>query len=58
LGARAGITLQRVEISLFANNVLNAHPYLNKAVDAPTSALVYYTTLMPRTVGLDAAYRF
>jgi iron complex outermembrane receptor protein len=58
LGARAGITWQKFEISLFANNVLNAHPYLNKAVDAPTSTLVYYDTLIPRTIGLNAAYRF
>jgi outer membrane receptor protein involved in Fe transport len=58
LGARAGITWQQIEISLFANNVLNSHPYLNKAVDAPTSTLVYYDTLTPRTIGLNAAYRF
>ena len=58
LGARAGITWQQIEISLFANNVLNAHPYLNKAVDAPASTLVYYNTLIPRTIGLNAAYRF
>jgi outer membrane receptor protein involved in Fe transport len=57
LGARAGITLQRVEISLFANNVLNAHPYLNKAVDAPTSTLVYYDTFTPRTIGIHVDCR-
>jgi iron complex outermembrane receptor protein len=58
LSARAGVTWQHFEISLFANNVLNAHPYLNKAVDAPTSTLVYYDTLTPRTIGLDAVYRY
>jgi iron complex outermembrane recepter protein len=58
LGARAGITWQQIQISLFANNLLNAHPYLNKAADAPASTLVYYDTLIPRTIGVNAAYRF
>jgi iron complex outermembrane recepter protein len=58
LGARAGITWQRFEVALFANNALNAHPYLNKAVDAPASSLVYYDTLIPRTIGLNATYRY
>jgi hypothetical protein len=58
MGARAGITWQRFEVALFANNALNAHPYLNKAVDAPASSLVYYDTLIPRTIGLNATYRY
>jgi iron complex outermembrane recepter protein len=58
LDLRAGITWRGFDVSLFSTNTLNAHPYLNKAVDAPTSTLVYYTTLTPRTVGLDAVYRF
>jgi iron complex outermembrane recepter protein len=58
LNARAGAKWGAFDISLFVNNTLNAHPYLNKAVDNPTSTLVYYTTLTPRTVGLDAVYRF
>jgi outer membrane receptor protein involved in Fe transport len=58
LNLRAGAKWGPLDISLFVNNTLNTHPYLNKAVDNPTSALVYYTTLTPRTIGLDAVYHF
>ena len=55
---RVGTTWGKVDLSVFINNVFNSHPYMNKGVDVQTSTLVYYTTLTPRTVGLDAAYHF
>ena len=58
LNVRAGARWGPLDFSLFVNNSLNAHPDLNKAVDNPTSTLIYYTTFTPRTVGLDAIYRF
>jgi iron complex outermembrane recepter protein len=58
LNLRAGAKWGPLDFSLFVNNTLNSHPYLNKAVDNPTSALVYYTTLTPRTIGIDAVYHF
>jgi iron complex outermembrane recepter protein len=58
LDLRAGVSWGAFDFSLFVNNTLNSHPYLNKGVDSQSSTLVYYTTLTPRMVGLDASYRF
>jgi iron complex outermembrane recepter protein len=56
--ARIGYTHGKLDISLFVQNVFNAHPLLGEFQSAPTSNLFYYSTLRPRTVGLTANVGF
>jgi outer membrane receptor protein involved in Fe transport len=58
VNARAGVDLQGVDLSLFANNLFNSHPLLGRYQDTVTSLLFTDTTLRPRTVGVTASYRF
>ena len=58
LNVRAGLTMGSLDLALFVNNALNSHPLLNKGLDVPNSPLAYFTTLTPRTVGLDVVYHF
>ena len=58
LYARAGVTIQRWDFAVYANNLANAHPQL--ALQHQDSATLLYEaeTLRPRTVGMSANYRF
>jgi iron complex outermembrane receptor protein len=58
LNLRAGLTFDPYEVTLFANNVLNAHPALSTYLDAPNSTLYYNTTLRPLTIGVNANVKF
>ena len=58
LSLRAGTTIDRFSVSLFADNLLNSHPRLNLAHQDSGTLLYEATTLRPRTVGLTAAYRY
>jgi iron complex outermembrane receptor protein len=53
LNARFSVNIGRLEVAAFANNILNSHPTLYKAQDAPSSLLFTALTLRPRTVGLS-----
>jgi iron complex outermembrane receptor protein len=58
LNARLGGTFGSIEISLFTNNLLNAHPALYRYQDSVFSNLFTNTTLRPRTTGVTANYKF
>jgi iron complex outermembrane recepter protein len=57
LNANLGVLAGRADISIFANNVLNAHPLLNEYL-----GLVYdatgASTIRPRTIGVQARVRW
>jgi outer membrane receptor protein involved in Fe transport len=48
----------KLDLRLFLNNALDAHPLLQSSTDAPSSLPVYAHTLAPRTWGLAGAWRF
>jgi iron complex outermembrane receptor protein len=58
LNLQLGLSWTHWDIKLFANNVLNSLPALQRNVDAPGSTLVYAYTFRPRTVGLTANRTF
>jgi iron complex outermembrane receptor protein len=58
LNLQLGMAWPGVNVRLFANNVTNARPMLQRFADAPGSALVYAYTLRPRTVGLMGTWGF
>jgi iron complex outermembrane receptor protein len=48
----------KLNLRLFMNNALDAHPLLQSSADAPGSLPIYAHTLTPRTWGLAGAWRF
>jgi outer membrane receptor protein involved in Fe transport len=48
----------KLDLRLFVNNALDAHPLLQSSADSPGSLPVYSYTLPPRTWGLAAVWRF
>ena len=57
INARAGVTIKKVDVSVFILNLTNSQAYLNKG-HGVNSALVTATTLRPATVGVQASYRY
>jgi iron complex outermembrane receptor protein len=57
VNARAGVRLEGADISLFVNNLTNAHPSLSMS---RTNGQSLYTdwTLRPRTAGITVSYRY
>ena len=55
---RAGTTLGNFNVSVFADNLLNAHPQLDLAHQDQYTLLYEATTLRPRTIGVTATYRY
>jgi outer membrane receptor protein involved in Fe transport len=58
VNARMGVTLNRLNLDLFVNNIFNSHPALGSFQLPATSNLVTYSTLRPRTLGLAVNYEF
>jgi outer membrane receptor protein involved in Fe transport len=58
LAMRFGLSLERWDFAVFANNLLDAHPQLNLQHQDAATALYEATTLRPRTVGMAANYKF
>lgn len=56
--ARAGITIARLDIAVFANNVLNAHPILYLNHEDAQTPLYGATTFRPRTFGLSLNWQY
>jgi hypothetical protein len=48
----------KLDLRLFVNNALDAHPLLQSSSDAPGSLPVYAHTLTPRSWGLVGAWSF
>lgn len=57
LDLRAGVRLGDLDLSLFANNVLNDNPLLSLGRDALWSEYYRATTFRPRTIGITATLR-
>jgi outer membrane receptor protein involved in Fe transport len=58
LNLRLGLIWSTLDLRLFVNNALDAHPVLQYSADAPGSSLTYAHTLTPRTWGIDGALSF
>jgi iron complex outermembrane recepter protein len=59
LGLRSGYRWGGADVSLFAQNVTNAHPLLFSSRDSTFDDPLYFGhTERPRTIGLTATYRF
>jgi len=56
--ARAGYTINKLDLSLFVNNIFNNTEPLSKYQANGSSNLISYTTFRPRTVGLTANLSF
>ncbi|MDB6084802.1 MAG: hypothetical protein JWN43_2683 [Gammaproteobacteria bacterium] len=56
--ARVGYTRDKLDVSLFVNNVFNSHPLLGMQEYPPTSPLLTASTFRPRTAGLSVNYSF
>ena len=58
LSGRVGLSVQRWDFAVFANNLLNAHPQLDLQHEDAQTLLYEAETLRPRTVGMAANYKF
>jgi len=58
LSVRAGMTMDGIDISLFANNVTNAHALLSQSHDPATTQFFRATTQRPRTIGITGSVRY
>jgi iron complex outermembrane receptor protein len=61
LSARAGLRIEALDVSLYANNITNANPLMFEARDiayTPTDTLYFARGVRPRTIGLTAIYRY
>ena len=58
LNARLGADWRGFDVSIFADNLLNSHPLLNRYQDLSTATLFTDTTLRPLTAGASVSYRF
>ena len=56
--ARAGYTINKLDLTLFINNIGNNTPALSKYQANSTSNLITNTTFRPRTIGLTANWSF
>ena len=57
LAARAGLRWGGIDLSLFAQNLTDAHPQLSYTRDTTSSDLFFAHTVRPRTIGITATYR-
>ena len=61
LSARAGLRFSGFDLSLYANNLTNAHPRLFESRDiafTPTDTLYFGRGARPRTIGFTGTYHF
>jgi iron complex outermembrane recepter protein len=56
--ARAGYTINKLDLTFFMNNIFNNTPALSKYQANGSSSLVSFTTFRPRTIGLTANLAF
>jgi iron complex outermembrane recepter protein len=56
--ARLGYSRNKVDVSLYVDNLLNSHPLLGKFLWSSSSTLVAYDTFRPRTIGVTANVGF
>ncbi len=57
LSLRAGLRWSGIDLSLFAQNLTDAHPLLSHTEDTTSSGLFFDHTVRPRMIGITATYR-
>ena len=57
LSLRGGLRWGGIDLSLFAQNLLDTHPLDSHTRDTTTSDLFFDHTIRPRTIGITATYR-
>lgn len=57
LSVRAGLRWAGIDVSLFAQNLTDAHPLVSHTRDTTTSDLFFDHSVRPRTIGITATYR-
>ncbi len=55
---RTGITIDKLEVNLFVDNLFNSHPQLDLAHQDQFTLLYTAETLRPRTTGFTLSYRY
>jgi iron complex outermembrane receptor protein len=55
---RAGVTLAKLDLAIFVDNLFDAHPRLDLTHEDSGTELFEATTFRPRTVGLSASYKY
>ena len=58
LGARLGMQVAGMDISVFARNIMNDTPELGRYHDAVGDPLYYNVTVRPRELGMTITYRY
>ncbi len=58
VSARAGVTINRWDLAVYAENLLNAHPRLGLTHQDQYTLLYEAQTLRPLTVGVAASFRY
>jgi outer membrane receptor protein involved in Fe transport len=58
VSAKAGLNLGAWDLSIFAENLLNAHPQLNLQHQDSETLLFEAETFRPRTIGVSANYKY
>jgi iron complex outermembrane recepter protein len=60
LNLRGGMRWSGFDVSLFANNVTDAHPqlFLSRDIAAPFDQQYFARSVRPRTIGVTATYRY
>ena len=58
LDLKLGTHFGAVDAALFVNNTTNEHPILTRTHAAPGDPLFMSSTVRPRTIGVNASYRF
>ena len=60
LNLRAGVRFSGIDVSLFANNLTDAHPQLftSRDIAAPADPQYFARGVRPRTLGITATYRY
>ncbi len=55
---RAGVTIKSVDLAIYANNLLNAHPRLDLNHEDEFTLLYEATTFRPLTIGISATLKY
>ena len=58
LDLRLGVRLERLDLSLFVDNLTDEHPRLARYEDTPPANFFRGATFRPRTIGITGNYRF
>ncbi len=58
MSLRAGVKVVKFDVSIFADNLLDARPQLNFAHSDTTTELFTAETTRPRTIGVTAVFRY